>query len=328
MKQQTTVEPNAIADAIPHCLRDSQLDLPKKYGGKVRDTYDMGDFLIVVTTDRQSAFDRLLGHIPYKGQVLNQTSLFWFTATKHIIKNHIITTPDPNVAIVKKCTVLPIEFVVRGYLTGSTDTSLWTHYNNGKRTYCGHNFPNNMVKNQRLPMNIVTPTTKEKNHDRPITPHEIIQEGWLTQDQWLFASTKALELFTYGQHIAQQNGLILVDTKYEFGIDENGEIILIDEIHTPDSSRYWLADTYQQRFDQGIEPDMIDKEFFRLWFRKNCDPYGDDILPPAPIKLVTELSSRYITLYEKITGQKFMVDGNYALINDRMTTNLSTYFKN
>lgn len=319
---QTTVSPQVIANAIPHCLRESTLTLPHKYTGKVRDTYDLRDRLVIVTTDRQSAFDRLLGHIPFKGQVLNQTSLFWFAQTEHIIKNHLIATPHPNVIVTEKCTVLPIEFVVRGYMTGSTNTSLWTHYNNGVRNYCGHTFPDGMVKNQRLPHPIVTPTTKETDHDRPITPDEIIADGWLTPEQWQFASTKALELFAYGQHIAQQNGLILVDTKYEFGINPQGDIILIDEIHTPDSSRYWLADSYEERLKNAQEPNMIDKEFFRLWFRDNCDPYADTPLPTAPDDLVCELSSRYITLYEKITGQKFTPTPDYTAINDAMQSSL------
>ena len=306
---------------IEKCVSGSELNLPNKYTGKVRDTYDIGDKLLIVTTDRQSAFDRLLGHIPYKGQVLNQTSLFWFENTKHIIDNHIIATPDPNVIITKKCKVLPIEFVVRGYITGSTDTSLWMNYNNGIRSYCGHDFPDGLQKNQKLEKNVVTPTTKETEHDRPITPTEIVAENWLTQEQWDYASKKALELFAYGQEVASKNGLILVDTKYEFGIDESGEIILIDEIHTPDSSRYWIADSYEERFNKGEEPDMIDKEFFRLWFRENSDPYNDTDLPTPPTELITELSNRYIQLFERITGNKFNADNN-TNINERITTNL------
>jgi phosphoribosylaminoimidazole-succinocarboxamide synthase len=204
--------------------------------------------------------------------------------------------------------VLPIEFVVRGYMTGSTDTSIWTQYQNGVRNYCGHALPEGMKKNERLAKNIVTPTTKETTHDRPITPKEIVAEGWLTAEQWEFTSAKTLELFAFGQKIAASRGLILVDTKYEFGVASDGEILLIDEIHTPDSSRYWLADSYAERLAAGQEPNMIDKEFFRLWFRERCDPYKDAVLPEPPADLIAELAARYIQLFEKITGTAFEPD--------------------
>lgn len=317
-----------IKDSIKYCIDDVQLPLDNKYNGKVRDTYDLGKDLLIITTDRQSAFDRLLGHIPFKGQVLNQISLFWFEKTKHIIDNHIVDSPDVNVVITKKCKVLPIEFVVRGYITGSTNTSLWYNYKNGARSYCGHNLPDGLQKNQKLEKNIVTPTTKEEHQDRLITPSQIISEGWLTKQQWDFASQKALELFEYGQKIAKENGLILVDTKYEFGIDENDNIILIDEIHTPDSSRYWICEGYDECFENQQEPYMIDKEFFRLWFRKNCNPYSNQELPQAPTELVVELSSRYIELFERITNQKFIADSDYSKLNDRIINNVKNYMNN
>jgi phosphoribosylaminoimidazole-succinocarboxamide synthase len=204
--------------------------------------------------------------------------------------------------------VLLIEFVVRGYMTGSTDTSIWTQYKNGVRNYCGHALPEGMKKNERLAQNIVTPTTKETTHDRPVTPKEIVSEGWLTAEQWEFTSAKTLELFAFGQKIAASRGLILVDTKYEFGIADNGEILLVDEIHTPDSSRYWMADSYAERLAAGQEPNMIDKEFFRLWFRERCDPYKDAVLPTPPDDLIAELAARYIQLFEKITGTAFEPD--------------------
>ena len=261
-----------------------------------------------MTTDRQSGFDRLLGAIPYKGQVLNRTSLYWFEQTRGIIGNHVISSPHANALIARKCTVLPIEFVVRGYLTGSTDTSIWTQYQKGVRKYCGHALPEGMKKNEPLPKNIVTPTTKEKAHDRPITAEEIVAEGWMTAEQWEFTSTKALELFAFGQKIAAERGLILADTKYEFGVAQDGEILLVDEIHTPDSSRYWLSDSYAERLTAGQEPNMIDKEFFRLWFRNRCDPYKDAVLPVPPDDLIAELAARYIQLFEKITGNTFEAD--------------------
>src|ERR1035441_2624458 len=202
------MERQALLDAIPNCLTATDLpltakSLTEKYVGKVRDTYETGDGrLLLVTTDRQSGFDRLLGAIPFKGQVLNRTSLYWFEQTRGIIGNHAIASPHANALIARKCTVLPIEFVVRGYMTGSTDTSIWTKYQNGVRNYCGHALPEGMKKNERLAKNIVTPTTKEKEHDRPITAKEIVAEGWLTAEQWEFASAKTLELFAFGQKIA------------------------------------------------------------------------------------------------------------------------------
>ncbi|HEV2577238.1 MAG TPA: phosphoribosylaminoimidazolesuccinocarboxamide synthase [Acidobacteriaceae bacterium] len=297
-----------LLDAIPHCLTQTNLPLPNKYPGKVRDTYDLGDRLLLVTTDRQSGFDRMLGAIPYKGQVLNRTSLHWFEATRHIVANHVIRSPHANALLARKCRVLPIEFVVRGYLTGSTDTAIWTKYSAGERDFAGITLPEGMRKNEKLSRNLITPTTKEKDHDRPISPSEIIREGWLTAAEWEFSSSKALELFAFGQQRAAQQGLILVDTKYEFGVMPEGDIILIDEIHTPDSSRYWLAPSYEQRLAQGREPDMIDKEFFRLWFRERCDPYKDKTLPTPPPELIAELASRYIQLYEAITGNLFEPD--------------------
>jgi phosphoribosylaminoimidazole-succinocarboxamide synthase len=297
-----------LLDAIPHCLTETNLPLPNKYPGKVRDTYDLGNRLLLVTTDRQSGFDRMLGAIPYKGQVLNRTSLHWFKATRHIVANHVISSPHANALLARKCRVLPIEFVVRGYLTGSTDTAIWTKYTAGERTFADVTLADGMGKNQRLPHALITPTTKESTHDRPITPGEIISENWLTPDEWNFASKKALALFAFGQQRAAEHGLILVDTKYEFGVTPGGSVILIDEIHTPDSSRYWLAPTYEQRLSEGREPDMIDKEFFRLWFRERCDPYKDTVLPTPPPDLIAELASRYIQLYESITGNIFEPD--------------------
>ncbi|KAG7355646.1 phosphoribosylaminoimidazole-succinocarboxamide synthase [Nitzschia inconspicua] len=276
--------------------------------GKVRDRIHVNDKIIaLVTTDRQSGFDRQLALVPFKGAVLNLTSAFWFEQTKHIIPNHIVAVPHPYVTIAKKCQPFPIEFVVRAYMTGSTDTSIWKNYQNGVRNYCGHALPEGMVKNQKLPTgNLLTPTTKEEEHDRPISAKEIVDEKWMTQEDWDVCAKAALEVFALGQEIAAKHGLILVDTKYEFGRDlETGEILLIDEVHTPDSSRYWLASSYEERIAAGMEPENIDKEFLRLWFREQCDPYKDKVLPEAPRDLVLELSRRYITLYEMITWNHF-----------------------
>ena len=303
------MERSALLAAIPHCLTETNLPLPAKYPGKVRDTYDIGDGrLLLVTTDRQSGFDRMLGAIPYKGQVLNRTSLYWFEQTRDLVPNHVLASPHANAVIARKCRVLPIEFVVRGYLTGSTDTSIWTKYARGEREFNGRVLPDGMRKNEPLPQHLLTPTTKEKEHDRPITAEEILREGWLTEQEWEFTSAAALRLFAFGQKRAAEHGLLLVDTKYEFGVAETGEILLIDEVHTPDSSRYWIANSYEQRLAEGREPDMIDKEFFRLWFRERCDPYKDAVLPTPPDDLIAELASRYIQLFETITGSAFEPD--------------------
>jgi phosphoribosylaminoimidazole-succinocarboxamide synthase len=208
----------------------------------------------------------------------------------------VLSSPHANALIARKCRVLPIEFVVRGYMTGSTDTSIWTQYAKGARQFCGHTLPEGMKKNERLRENIVTPTTKETQHDRPISAQEVVAEGWMTAAEWEFCS-----------RLAAERGLILADTKYEFGVAD-GEILLVDEIHTPDSSRYWLAESYAARLAEGREPEMIDKEFFRLWFRERCDPYKDNVLPTPPDDLIAELASRYIQLFEKITGTTFAPD--------------------
>ena len=311
-----------IKAELNNTLTETNLPSGFKKAGKVRDQYDLGDKVALITTDRQSAFDRVLASIPFKGQVLNLTSAWWFDQTKDIIPNQVIDVPDPNVTLAKKCDVFPIEFVVRGYITGSTSTSLWTVYNNGNRTYCGNNLPEGLVKNQKLDANMLTPTTKEEHHDRPIAPDEIVSEEWMTQEDWDYCSNKALELFAFGQKKAAENDMILVDTKYEMGRDAEGAIRLIDEIHTPDSSRYWIAKTYDERMAVGQEPQNIDKEFLRLWFVDNCDPYNDETLPEAPEELVAELSSRYIYLYETITGGVFPFPDTGKPVSERINENL------
>lgn len=320
-----TSNQSAILAALPYCLTETSFTFGNRYKGKVRDTYDIGDKLILVTTDRQSAFDRLLASVPYKGQVLNLTSVWWFNNTQSIVPNHLIAVPDPNVIIAKKCKVFPIEFVVRGYISGTTSTSLWTQYNKGARDYCGLSFPEGLKKNQKLDKPILTPTTKETEHDRPISPKDIISEGWMTQADWDEASNYALQLFQHGTEIASKHGLILVDTKYEFGRDEDGRIVLVDEIHTPDSSRYWLSTSYQERFDADKEPENIDKEFLRLWFVDHCDPYNDKVLPQAPEELIVTLASRYIQLYEMITSESFVFEENPGPVNQRILKNIEKW---
>lgn len=301
------------------------LNLPNRKQGKVRDSYTMGGRIVLITTDRQSAFDRVLASVPFKGQVLNQVSAFWFDQTRDIVENHVIDIPDPNVTVAEKCDVFPIEFVMRGYLTGSTSTSAWTQYAAGERNICGNILPDGMVKNQRFDEPILTPTTKDDEHDESISAEEIVSRGIIEEDTWNHLRDIAFSLFARGQKIAGEHGLILVDTKYELGRSANGDIVLIDEIHTPDSSRYWLSEGYQDRFDKGLEPENIDKEFLRLWFKEHCDPYSDSELPKAPDDLVVELSSRYIRLYEMITGSDFQADPDED-VHARLEANLKAEY--
>ena len=221
------------------------------YRGKVRDTYDLGDRLLLVTTDRISAFDRHIATIPHKGAVLNQLSIWWFEQTKDIIDNHFLAMPEPNSMEVKKCRVFPVEVVMRGYMTGTTNTSVWTLYQQGERRFFETTLPAGLRKNMPLPYAIMTPSTKSDEHDEPLTVEQLHHLPGLTLEQWMRIQEKAFALFAYGQEVARQKRLILVDTKYEFGLDDEGNILLIDECHTPDSSRYWLADSYQERIAQG-----------------------------------------------------------------------------
>lgn len=297
-------------------------NLGEKKVGKVRDIYIKPDRITLISTDRHSSFDRNIALVPFKGEVLNKISLFWFDQTKDIIQNHVLDTPDPNVVVAKKCTPLPIECVMRGYITGVTGTSLWTHYKNGKRDFGNFVLPDGLKKDQKLEEPVFTPTTKSDEHDRPVTPAEIVSEGLLSKERIDEVERVAKALFKRGQEIAFSRGLILVDTKYEFGLDENGKLILIDEIHTPDSSRYWKAISYQDRIDQGLEPEYFDKEFMRIWLMERCDPYKDAVLPQIPSDLVAELSRRYIEIYETITGKDFDHDFSQTTL-ERITNNLS-----
>jgi phosphoribosylaminoimidazole-succinocarboxamide synthase len=305
-------------------LQDTNFDfLGPRQRGKVRDIYDQGDKLILITTDRHSSFDRIIAHIPWKGQVLNQVSAWWFANTKDIVPNHVLAIPDPNVTVAKKCKMLPIEAVVRGYLTGVTDTAIWTRYAKGKRDFGGIVLPDGMRKNQKLPQPIFDPTTKEALHDRTLAPEQLIAEGFITAALFDRVKDTALALFLRGQEHAKRHGLVLVDTKYEFGLGAAGELVLIDEIHTPDSSRYWQLDSYDARFAAGEEPQYFDKEFLRLWFIEHSDPYKDSTLPSAPPELVQELSRRYIQMYERITGMKFEYGATPIL--PRIENNLKVY---
>ncbi|MBN2752133.1 MAG: phosphoribosylaminoimidazolesuccinocarboxamide synthase [Rhodospirillaceae bacterium] len=316
--------------AIPAVLTEAHFpELPNYYKGKVRENYDLPDGRrILISTDRQSAFDKVLAAVPFKGQVLTQTARFWFEATADICPNHVLDYPDPNVVVGRKLEMLPVEVVVRDYLTGSTDTSIWTMYKSGKRTMYGLSFPDGLVKNDRLPETILTPTTKAVaagGHDHPITPAEIVFQGLLTQAQWDEVADISLKLFARGREIAAKNGLILVDTKFEFGTDAAGRITLADEILTPDSSRYWTADTYPVRHVDGEEPESLDKEFLRLWIASRCDPYKDPI-PDIPDDTLVDFSRRYIALYEGVTGKDFVAPPTGEPVKDRIRRNLAAYF--
>lgn len=303
-------------------------ELPNYYRGKVRENYDLPDgSRIIISTDRLSAFDRILTCIPYKGQVLTQTARYWFEQTRDICPNHVIDYPDPNVVVGKRLNILPVEVVVRGYLAGTTGTSILTLYKKAQREMYGITLPDGMRDNQILPEPIITPTSKEFDggHDEPLTPTQIIEQGLLTEAQWRTLSNYALALFARGQEIARKRGLILVDTKYEFGTDENGTIILADEIHTPDSSRYWLADSYQDRFEKGVRPESFDKDFVRSWVTERCDPYKDEI-PEIPLELIEQTSKVYIRAYEAITGTPFLADDRSATPRDRVRASLARYF--
>ena len=299
--------------------------LGPKTQGKVRDIYQQGDQLVLITTDRLSAFDRILGAVPYKGQVLNQLAAFWFAETADIIPNHLIAVPDPNVTIAKRCRPLPVEVVVRGYISGVTSTALWYRYSQGERTIYGIAFPDGLQKNDQLPTPIITPTTKASDggHDERITSAEVVELGLVEAAMWAQICQAAIAIFRRGQEIARRGGLILVDTKYEFGVTDEGEVRLIDEVHTPDSSRYWIAETYAERVAAGQEPENFDKEFVRLYYaaqgyRGEGEPF------PLPADLALEAAQRYIRTYELLTGRTF--EPGELPANARMERQLRAYF--
>jgi phosphoribosylaminoimidazole-succinocarboxamide synthase len=323
------LDPSLFAARPDLVLDDATIpELPHHYRGKVRDNYDLPDGRrIIVATDRLSAFDRSIAAIPCKGEVLTQTARFWFDRTAAICRNHVIEYPDPNVLVCRRLDILPVEIVVRDYLAGTTGTSIWSMYKQGQREMYGHRFPDGLRENQKLPRTILTPTTKARDgeHDAPVTPAEIVEQGLLTAAQWDDVSAKALALFAYGREVAASRGLFLVDTKYEFGLDADGTIVLADEIHTPDSSRYWFAETYPARFAAGAPPDAFDKDVLRRWVAARCDPYRDDI-PAIPPQVIGETASVYIDAYERITGQNFTVPPPGRPVIERIRGNLQRYF--
>jgi len=308
-----------IHEELERTIAETDLcGLGRKEAGKVRDSYLQPGKRIIVVTDRISAFDRVLGTIPFKGQVLNQMAAFWFEQTKTVAPNHVLDVPDPNVMVVAECGQLPLEMIVRAYITGVTKTSLWFNYQQGIRNYCGNMLPDGLRKDQKLDKPIITPTTKLEKHDRPISRAEAIKEGLVTAEIFDAAAEICLELFDYGTKFAQKRGLILVDTKYELG-RLNGKVVVSDEIHTPDSSRYWYVDSYEELFSAGRDQRKLDKEYVREWYVSQGFR-GEGVPPKMPDEVRLEAAKRYIEAYETITGREFVVTEEPA--RERMERNL------
>ena len=299
------------------------LPLPDRRDGKVRVSWAIGhDRRLIVTTDRLSAFDRVLAGVPFKGQVLNQLAAWWFDRTADIVPNHVVSVPDPNALLARSAVPLPVEVVVRGHITGVTDTSIWGMYAEGARTIYGYDFPDGLQKNTPLPNHIVTPTTKAQKggHDVPLTCAEVVERGLLDAELWDRVMAAALAVFARGVEVAERAGLILADTKYEFGLTDDGELILIDEVHTPDSSRFWMADSYERRLEAGDEPESLDKEVVRRAFA-DLGYKGDGPVPAVPDEVWSATTARYIVAYERLTGTPFD-PGSYP-VPDRLTANLT-----
>ena len=319
----TTATNDPVTGQIEPCT-DVELDLPDRRVGKVRVSYSLpDDRRLFVTTDRLSAFDRIINGVAYKGQVLNQLAAWWFDQTRDIVDNHAISTPDPNVLIGVSALPLPVEVIVRGYITGVTSTSLWRRYDEGARTIYGYRFPDGLQKNTALPQAIITPTTKAEAgaHDEALTCAEVTEHGLVEPALWARVQEAALAVFARGQHVAAAAGLILADTKYEFGLAPDGRLLLIDEMHTPDSSRFWEASSYEDRLAADEEPESLDKEVIR---RALADAgYGGDGTPPVlDAGVWTETTRRYITAYERLTGQAIL-PGSYP-VGPRIVANLTS----
>jgi phosphoribosylaminoimidazole-succinocarboxamide synthase len=297
-----------IRGALKRPLAATDLSaLGKKYEGKVRDNYTTEEGRrYIVTTDRISAFDRVLGTLPLKGQVLQWATAFWFDATKDLVPNHVIAQRDPNVMEVRECTPLGAEMIVRAYITGVTGTSIWTHYERGARHFCGHALPDGLRKDQKLAAPILTPSSKapKGDHDVSMSREELIEHGYISAADFDAAAELAMKLFMFGQDHCAKQGLILVDTKYEFGKDKEGHLCVIDEIHTPDSSRYWFAESYAERFAKGLAPESFDKEYVRR-FLADQGFTGDGDIPPIPDDVKIEAMRRYIQACEQVTGATF-----------------------
>lgn len=315
-----------IARQLDNCLLEARYPRwqAQYQKGKVRDIYLLPGKRILITTDRQSAFDRILGTIPFKGEVLNRIAQYWFEQTRDLVPNQVLAVPDPNVTVARELKMLPVEIVVRRYLTGSTSTSVWTNYNKGVRNFCGVDLPEGMVKNQPFAAPIITPTTKSDDHDESISPKQIVERGLVDRDTWEKVEHAALALFARGTEVAARQGLILVDTKYEMGLDEEGRVTVADEIHTPDSSRYWIGATYQERHARGEEPESLDKEFLRLWLKERG--ITDQNIPTLDDEIRIQVAQRYIGLFERVTGLPFTAEPGQAPILERIERNIAQYF--
>jgi phosphoribosylaminoimidazole-succinocarboxamide synthase len=281
--------------------------LGERYVGKVRDNYSKDGVRTIVVSDRLSAFDVVLGTIPFKGQVLNQLAAYWFAETAHLGPNHVIEVPDPVVTRAVECAPLPVEMVMRAYLTGVTSTSIWRHYESGARQFCGHRLPDGMTKNQKLPRALLTPSTKaaKGGHDESVSREQLLERGVIDARTFDELAEMCARMFAFGQARAAERGLILVDTKYELGRAPDGRIVFIDEIHTPDSSRYWHAEDYEARLARGEEPRSLDKEYVRRHFAA-LGYTGDGTPPPIPDEVRVEAAKRYIAAFEQITGRTFV----------------------
>jgi len=314
--------PDFVFPPVDRDLAGVDLPLGERVQGKVRDMWRLGDRRVIVTTDRQSAFDVVLGTVPYKGQVLTRLAKWWFDRTADIVPNHVLDMPDPNVLVVREARVWPVEMVIRGFITGVTKTALWTSYAAGQRRIYGLDFPDGLRKNERLPEPVITPTTKAESgqHDERLTREEILERGIVPADVYerMEAATRAL--FARGQALAAERGLILVDTKYEFG-DVDGVLTVIDEVHTTDSSRWWLAEDYPERFAAGEEPRTFDKEILRRWYVEQ-GYQGEGEPPPLPREVAERMAAMYIDAYERITGERFVPDPDPAPPAERIARRL------
>lgn len=320
--EHTVIAKDLLEAQLSHTLDSANLDLPGTCSrGKVRDSWYRDGRRLIVTSDRVSAFDVILTTIPFKGEVLNRMAAFWFEATRDIVPNHMVSLPDPCAMIVRDAEPLKVEMVVRGYLTGNTSTSVWTHYQRGVREFCGNPLPEGLRKDQRFDTPLLTPSTKAEigEHDESVSADEIVRRGHVDRATMDELCRISLELFRRGQEVAARQGIILVDTKYEFGLLD-GRVILIDEIHTPDSSRFWYADTYEEHFLKGGEQRRIDKDVLRTWLAERGFT-GDGPVPPITDGMRVEAAARYIEAFEAITGTPFTAEvgpvaGRLARITD------------
>ncbi len=319
------VDESLLRDQCQRTLERTELaGFGRRDEGKVRDSYVAEGRRIIVVTDRVSCFDRIVGTLPFKGQVLNQVAAFWFEKTRHVAPNHLIAVPDPTASVVRECRPLPIEFVMRAHLTGVTSTSIWTAYQRGERVYCGHRLPDGLAQHGPLPEPLLTPTTKAEKgqHDELISRAEALSRGLVTEETFERASRVAFALFAEGRRWAESRGLVLADTKYELGQDERGEIVVIDEIHTPDSSRYWVREGYERALREGTDPPALDKEYVRRWL-VGQGYRGDGASPPLPDDVRCEAARRYIEAYERVTGLAFVPDLEPAA--ERLARNLRPF---